>query len=115
MSGWKIESLGLTGEMFDGDRDGAKFGQGIKWRLNDPAARPATPVEKTIEQVKEEHFNTVDKPDDRIEFSSPAITEGMLSSMDIEQLKAVAAQLGVSRVSKTSKEDLIKAILHKQG
>lgn len=115
MSGWKIESLGLTSDMFDGDRDGSKFGQGVKWRLAEPNKQPATPVEKTIEQVKEDHFKTVGIEEDRVEFSTPSITEGMLSSMDLEQLKAVAAQLGVSRVSKTSKEDLIKAILHKQG
>jgi hypothetical protein len=116
LPGWKIESLGISSNSFGSDFSDSNYGAGVKWRFAGQPMRVESPVEKAMKENEQEMFSNVGNPDgERIDFSTPSISEGMLTVMNIEQLKAVAAQLGISKVSRASKEELIKAILQKQG
>jgi hypothetical protein len=105
MGGWKIESLGIDSKTFGSDLSDAQYGRGVKWRIADEEMkikRVAAPV------LQEDVVGQID-------FSVPSISEGTLQTMEIGTLQQVAGQIGVPRVSKASKEELIKAILQKQG
>lgn len=114
MGKWNVKELGLSSDNFGKDLSDAGFGMSSKWRFANQQQEEefVPPVHKPQQEFLRAEEKNVD---DRVEFSTPAMSAGVLNSMGIEQVKAVAAQLGISKLSRSSKDELIKAILQKQG
>lgn len=112
MGFFKIEKLGIDSRNLRESRDGdPSYGLGVKWRFGgDSTMRTSSPVEEIQEKAKE-----ASAQGEQFEISGEMLNKDILSRMNIEELRTLAGHLGIGKISRASKEELIGAILQRKS
>ena len=114
---WAIEKLGINSKQFSGGQtsDPEAF-KGKKWRFAGDTQPKKDQAKVEAEKIEKARLKEVEakKESEKIEFAGPAYSEKQLKQLGAEELKAIAGSYGIAKL-KVSKDELIKAILGKQG